>query len=427
MAYQLKLHYDYAEYITPDPINIVHKSKLENAKSLKARLEYYNTNIRSLTMYNMDGQISFEWRMPNEEIKVYCGCDRCKKAGLYSRENEVIYLKLRDKEVKRIVKAVEEKESYKEKLQFLLDVKGYSFEHLIVFAVNEEAVANGACYIDDTLVNLEPKTNEEIIAFNELVHQAFDKVFKNENGFTEKYLGFRYDVERKRLDTILQKALDPHLVVADLQKQIEARFDYPEKLIEMPLPNQPHINRLNEQILIHQRMLGFNTTNFFVQMANGLDVDLNTMKLSFHTLKRYYHEIEIFNFYKYLRGWKPSLIKNEDAPQLPVSKTKKMIADELEIMDKNKGWAYAFKTESDYNSFVDLLTCYFEFKEFTLPSTTIKLTRDCKTKLAKTLRPIHKELSEKALKSDTDFFKIVRILSHFENLNDDEIYKTITR
>lgn len=106
------------------------------------------------------------------------------------------------------------------------------------------------------------------------------------------------------------------------------------------------------------------------------------------------------------------------------NRTKQLINQYIEGIDK-QGWKYAFNTETDYNTFTDLLTNYFEYKEYTIPDTVIRLKRTCKTKLAKALGEIHKELSEKPLKSDNKYFEIVCKLSHFEN--EPDLYKALTR
>lgn len=117
--------------------------------------------------------------------------------------------------------------------------------------------------------------------------------------------------------------------------------------------------------------------------------------------------------------------KSENA----ISRTKQIIADELQSIDKVKSWTYAFTNQTDYNTFLELLTCYFEYKPYSLPNQKIKLKKDCKTRFAKALNPIHKELSNenKKLKSDTEFFNLIRVLDHFEKLTDAEIYQAITR
>lgn len=121
--------------------------------------------------------------------------------------------------------------------------------------------------------------------------------------------------------------------------------------------------------------------------------------------------------------------KDDEQIENVVSLTKKVISNHFEIIDKNKGWGYAFTSESDYNTFVNLLTNYFEYKPYSLPQKKIKLKKDTKTRLAKVLSPIYKQLSNenKKLKSDTDFFAIVRVLDHFEKLTDTQIYQAITR
>lgn len=123
--------------------------------------------------------------------------------------------------------------------------------------------------------------------------------------------------------------------------------------------------------------------------------------------------------------------QTEVAPPQPIDKeqnrTKKVIAETFENMDK-KGWQYAFATEQDYNLFTDLLTNFFEYKPYTLPETIIQLKRTCKTKVAKALGEIHKELSnENKLTTDTEYFQLIRVLSHFEKVPEGDLYKALTR
>ncbi len=123
--------------------------------------------------------------------------------------------------------------------------------------------------------------------------------------------------------------------------------------------------------------------------------------------------------------------KNETLPPQQIdeiqNRTKKIIVDTFENMDK-KGWQYAFSTEQDYNLFADLLTNFFEYNPYTLPETTIQLKRTCKTKVAKALGEIHKELSnENKLSTDTEYFQLIRVLSHFEKEMEGDLYKALTR
>lgn len=110
-----------------------------------------------------------------------------------------------------------------------------------------------------------------------------------------------------------------------------------------------------------------------------------------------------------------------------ISRTRQFIADEINIIDKNIGWEFAFTDETDFNLFLDLLTCYFEYKPYSIPNSIIKLKRGCKTRFANALKPIHVAFSETPLKSDLEFFKILRVLNHFERMTDIEIYKAINR
>ena len=133
--------------------------------------------------------------------------------------------------------------------------------------------------------------------------------------------------------------------------------------------------------------------------------------------------------YKYLE-----LLKAEHKKLLPPqpisineSRTKKVIFETITNIDK-QGWQYAFVSEQDYNLFTDLLTNFFEYKPYTLPETTIQLKRTCKTKVAKALGEIHKELSnENKLSADTNYFQLIRVLSHFEKETEGDLYKALTR
>lgn len=122
---------------------------------------------------------------------------------------------------------------------------------------------------------------------------------------------------------------------------------------------------------------------------------------------------------------------NKPLPPQPTSenesRTKKVISKIITNIDK-QGWQYAFVSELDYNSFTDLLTNFFEYNPYTLPETIITLKRTCKTKVAKALGEIHKELSnENKLSTDTKYFELIRVLSHFNKETEENLYKALTR
>jgi len=120
---------------------------------------------------------------------------------------------------------------------------------------------------------------------------------------------------------------------------------------------------------------------------------------------------------------KKSSVVNQENPG-ETSPYKTLIINSFSAMDK-QGWEYAFSSQDDFNTFVTILTNFFEDKEYSLPKSVIILKRTCRTKLAKTLGGIHKELSENPLKSDRKFLKILRILNYFKKETD--LYKALTR
>jgi hypothetical protein len=107
--------------------------------------------------------------------------------------------------------------------------------------------------------------------------------------------------------------------------------------------------------------------------------------------------------------------------------TKNLIINELNKIDKNKGWNYAFRSENDFELFVNLLTKYFTHSDYNLPKEIIKLKINTKTRFAASLKSLYNELSDIPFKSNVKYFEIIRTLNHFERLNDNEIYKALNK
>lgn len=59
---------------------------LESITDFIEKLIYHNENIQSLSTYGMDGQIYFEWGSPNQKIKIYCGCKKCRALSDFNHE-----------------------------------------------------------------------------------------------------------------------------------------------------------------------------------------------------------------------------------------------------------------------------------------------------------------------------------------------------
>lgn len=184
--------------------------------------------------------------------------------------------------------------------------------------------------------------------------------------------------------------------------------------------------------------------------VNGLIVPKNTDEFFTWISLRYPYEslpviIEAaknpFN-YKLFHDYKERLFKNPEwndkkemeflqqhfntPAQIQLSECAMLITQKFNDMH-DKGWAYAFLSESDFNSYVQLLTNFFEYKPQINSADEIKLKRNTKTRVATILRDIHKDLSEKELINDKPFFNLVRILNHFKHDSEKDLYKALTR
>lgn len=127
----------------------------------------------------------------------------------------------------------------------------------------------------------------------------------------------------------------------------------------------------------------------------------------------------------------PSTDIQEDYPAavtLAKGHTAEIIYDLLDAMDNKEGWKYAFRNESDLNTFINILTAFFEYRKFKMPEKIINLKQASKSRIAEALRAIHKELSnEKNLRTDLKFFNILRSLNYFNKLEDRMIYNSLTK
>ena len=107
------------------------------------------------------------------------------------------------------------------------------------------------------------------------------------------------------------------------------------------------------------------------------------------------------------------------------SKTRDIITEIINGIDRDKGWEYAFRSKEDLDAFIELLTCFFEQREYELPDEVIRLQKRSKTRLAAHINEIHMQLSDRPLKGDKEFFEIVGILNHFQNVTN--LYNTISK
>lgn len=157
--------------------------------------------------------------------------------------------------------------------------------------------------------------------------------------------------------------------------------------------------------------------NFLLSIIENLNLPFNKNE-DFHILAN-----------RYVNYLKESDTETTDVlvPKLEVQRTKEVITDYFKRMH-HRGFEYAFRSEDDYNTFINILINNFESKEYDLPKSIIQLKSGCKTKLAGTIGKIHSELSNvDVFRSDVPFFKIVKCLSSFNSLTDTELYTALTR
>ena len=128
---------------------------------------------------------------------------------------------------------------------------------------------------------------------------------------------------------------------------------------------------------------------------------------------------------EWLNSFKSDYKNTSELQDLVQSETRNMIHGIIDSIDNDKGWAYAFRSREDLNTFVDLLTCFFEQREYVLPDEVINLKKGSKTRMAERLKEIHKKLADKPLVQDKEFLFIVKTLNCFEK--DSNLYKSISR
>ncbi len=107
------------------------------------------------------------------------------------------------------------------------------------------------------------------------------------------------------------------------------------------------------------------------------------------------------------------------------SMTRKIINYHFDAMDKNKGWKYAFNSEVNYNAFCDLLTQFFEYKQYILPNKTISLKNGSKTRVASALGDIYQELIGEGMRTNEQFYALVRSLEPFKEADSISIYNLL--
>ena len=276
------------------------KDELERIPDFEKRLIYYNENVESLSIYFHKVQIYFEWHYDKPAIKIFCNCNNCEAEKEFTGQ-EKIFLKHRDKEVKRITGALEKALTYEDKLKFIFSVKGYRPDR--VPAIYPNMAKTKPVYLAKATIDLSPKNEAERTIYNEFVKAEFDKIVYDENGFTKEYKDFDFKRERQRLDNSLRISPVPKDVLNHYKGQIEDYFNFAE------VDKNENVS-LNE---INSRIDGLSISReLFQQKMFGEEIDLNRIVLNTDELLYYTHVSQIFNFYCYVKNLieSPQLIQD---------------------------------------------------------------------------------------------------------------------
>lgn len=272
------------------------KEKLESIVGFEKLLSYYNENICSLSTFSMDGNIYFEWGNPNQNMKIYCGCKKCRSLPEFKLKNEQIFFILRAKEVNRLVTGISNAATYHEKLEFLFNNKGYTPDHTPQVFKNIPFDGNKKPDFEiwDTvpIVDLVPTTQEGRETYNQFVRKEFDKVYKNGDEFSKAYKGFDFKKEKERLHSALKNGIDSLPFLQLIKKEIEGHFNYPNSA---EVKENYITKKINEKIDSESVC-----RDLFTKMVWGIENDLNRIVLNSHELLSYTHISEIVLYYKYV-------------------------------------------------------------------------------------------------------------------------------
>ncbi len=105
------------------------------------------------------------------------------------------------------------------------------------------------------------------------------------------------------------------------------------------------------------------------------------------------------------------------------------IIDVFNALDLNIKWECIFRSEDDMQLIADLLAKYFNRLPYTIPSKIIDNQMRSKTKLSSAINEIYKlnrNINSKMI-SDTEFFRILKSLSVYKDLDNNSIYDSITK
>lgn len=307
MIYDLKLSLPFWSFVTYDAEKRkAVKEQLERITNFEKRLSYFNSEIRSLATYGKQGaQIYYEWGNPDQKIKVFCNCNNCQSKPDFDNKQVKTYQKLRAKEIERLRAGIKQAVTYKDKLSFLFNTKGFIPDRTPAVWDNHNLVP---------LIELRPQTTEERAIYNQFVIEHFEKEYKDGKGFSKAYNGFDFEKEKERLNKrLLNSVTDKPVLLKYIKDEIEKHFNYPNG--QNSNSNQNKISghivaKINKQLLAMGHI-----PNVFARVNLGEEIDLlGVTGLDSHSLLCYTNDYEIFRFYQYVKKLieKPETIMNEN-------------------------------------------------------------------------------------------------------------------
>lgn len=295
MIYDLKLTLPIGSFVTYDTEKRkAVKNNLESITSFEKRLSYYNDEVRSLATYEKQGaQIYYEWGNPDQNLKVFCNCNNCRSEPDYDIKQEKVYQKVRAKEIARLKAGIEQAETYKDKLSFLFNTKGFIPDHTP--AVWDD-------HNQQQVISLHPESKEERAVYNQFVIEDFEREYKSGKGFSKSYNGFDFEKEKERLNKRLSNIdkADKIILLQYIRATIESEFGYPESLHTDS--RNKHINSHVLQQIDRQLQQMGHIHNLFARLCLDEEIDLLTITgLDSYLLLKFTHTSEVHKYYQYVK------------------------------------------------------------------------------------------------------------------------------
>lgn len=326
---------------------------VEALPTLKERLQYFNDNICSLALSTKDATY---WGWYKKILRVYspepCKCGKCR---VFTDADKALFEKMRAAEVKRLEKELDKRQTYGEKVAYLITQRGFGLSRLEIaeFDLRPEAPE---------------RAPEDVAAFNELSKAAFEERY-----LPELYNGLRFEKERTRISLQIKEALNPQSIIGAYRKEIiqyvgfdpqddsgQSYLDAKERLYPTR-PTDPIAAAQwdGERIMNYTREI--EAKRAFLDLAGGGSgmPDLSEKPLSDADWEALEHGRQVYELYRWLAAWKPG----EDAAPEPEpeeadnNSTRSTIEEHLEPYRVNM-------SAVDFDTLTNALQHYLETEEF---------------------------------------------------------------